>query len=132
MHPRSQAFVRLSCLLLGCGLTCGLHAAEPPKTGVATDDIDTPAYWLPAQRELARLADGVLVWESRRTGTWRIWTMRLDGTHLRQLTTDESGRDHYCPKLSPDGRKLVYLSLSEDWRRRTISIGRGMFPASCT
>ncbi len=88
--------------------------------------MDTPAYWLPAQRELAELADGVLVWESRRTGTWRIWTMKLDGTGARQLTVDEPGRDHYCPKLSPDGRRLTYLSLSDEAQKDNLDRPRDL------
>ena len=43
-------------------------------------EISSPDY--------ARLGDGFLVWESNRTGPWRIWTRRLDGSGLRQLTPD--------------------------------------------
>jgi hypothetical protein len=130
MPRRTQDFIRIFLVLLGCCLSCPSLAAESPKgqsaksplsqVDPAPGDSDTPAYWLPAQRELAELAEGVLVWESRRTGTWRIWTMRLDGTGMRQLTVDEAGRDHYCPKLSPDGRRLTYLSLSEEAQKDNL------------
>ncbi len=53
---------------------------------------------------------GFVVWESNRTGEWRIWTQRLDGTGLRQLTPDEPGRQHCCAHISPDGQRLVYLA----------------------
>jgi|GEM_PF-534086 len=89
-------------------------APDGAPAGGAAADIDSPDHWSAAQRELARLGEGQLVWESRRTGQWRIWTMRLDGGGLKQLSPDEAGRDHYCPKLSPDGKRLVYLSLSDE------------------
>ena len=63
-----------------------------------------------AWQRIAQLGDGFLVWESSRTGSWRIWTRNLDGGGLRQLIPDEAGRDHFCPHLSPDGKQLLYLS----------------------
>ncbi|MFO7534223.1 MAG: hypothetical protein R6X19_00825 [Kiritimatiellia bacterium] len=58
----------------------------------------------------APLGEGYVVWESNRSGSWRIWHCRLDGSDLRQLSPDEKDRDHFCPHISPDGRKIVYLS----------------------
>lgn len=54
---------------------------------------------------------GFVVWESNRTGDWRLWTRPLAGDSPRQLTADEPGRQHCCPHISPDGTGLVYLSL---------------------
>ncbi|MAF08901.1 hypothetical protein CMK11_00480 [Candidatus Poribacteria bacterium] len=73
------------------------------------------ATLLPAQSDdawddVARVGDGAVVWESNRTGRWRIWGRDLDGSDLRQITPDEPGRDHYCPHISPDGARLLYLS----------------------
>lgn len=56
------------------------------------------------------LGDGFVVWESNRTGSWRIWTVRLDGTGLRQLSPEEPGRQHICPHVSPDGEWVAYAS----------------------
>ncbi len=53
---------------------------------------------------------GLVVWESNRTGDWRIWMQRLDGGGLAQLTPEEPGRQHCCAHLSPDGKRLVYLA----------------------
>lgn len=61
-------------------------------------------------RAHAELGPGFVVWESSRTGSWRIWQRQLDGSGLRQLSPDERRRDHFAPHISPDGRHLVYLS----------------------
>jgi hypothetical protein len=70
----------------------------------AGPEVSSPDY--------ARLGDGFLVWESNRSGPWRIWTRRLDGSGLRQLTPEESGHEHCCAHIAPDGRSVAYLSLS--------------------
>jgi hypothetical protein len=66
----------------------------------------------PAARrpEQALPARGFVVWESNRSGDWRIWTRRLEGSPPRQLSPNEAGRQHCCAHLSPDGSSLAYLS----------------------
>ena len=91
---------KLFAVLLVACLEC--HApsrAEEP-------DTQTRAGW----RDLAQSGSGFVVWESNRTGRWRIWRRELDGSNLRQISPEENGRDHFCPHLSPDGARLVYLS----------------------
>lgn len=61
----------------------------------------------------AALGPGVVVWESNRTGNYRIFLRDLAGEEVRQLSPDEPGRDHCCALFSPDGSRLVYLSLPE-------------------
>ena len=58
----------------------------------------------------AGLGDGFVVWESNRSGAWRIWSRRLDGSELRQLSPDVPGEQHGCPHISPDGQRLSYMS----------------------
>ena len=107
--------------LLGALLAISGAYLIPTPARAEADPTDAPEYWKPAQQELARLGDGFLVWESKRTGPWRLWTIRLDGTGLHQLSADEPDRDHLCPKISPDGKKVVYLSCAKD----TASWGGG-------
>lgn len=53
---------------------------------------------------------GFVIWESNRSGAWRLWRRELDGSNLRRITPDEEGREHYCPHISPDGAWVFYLS----------------------
>lgn len=82
-------------------------AELPPP---ATPEI--PAAWSAHRTALAELGDGFVVWESNRTGSWRLWVARLDGSDLRQLIPDEAGRDHIAAHISPDGKRLAYLAVS--------------------
>lgn len=73
-------------------------------------NIDAEASWANGWKEISSLGSGFVVWESNRTGRWRIWTRSLDGSGLRQLSPEEKNRDHFCPHISPDGKKIVYIS----------------------
>jgi hypothetical protein len=79
-------------------------------TAARAQNLDAAESWRDAQQELANLGTGLVVWESNRTGAWRIWIQNLDGSGPRQLSPDEEGREHYAPHISPDGRSVVYIS----------------------
>lgn len=89
-------------------LCSGLLIGGPcfPPAAAEQPDAETRAGW----KKLAELGEGFVVWESSRSGHWRLWRRDLDGSGLRQISPDEQGREHYCPHLSPDGTRLVYLS----------------------
>jgi hypothetical protein len=64
---------------------------------------------------------GYLVWESRRpTGTdelkYRIWKRNLDGSGLAMISggATESGYAHLGPRISPDGRHVIFAGKSWD------------------
>jgi hypothetical protein len=80
-------------------------AAPTAPSRAAGGEVSSPDF--------ARLGEGLVAWESRRSGAWRIWIRNLDGSGLRQLSPDEPGRQHCCAHLSPDGRHVAYLSLPE-------------------
>ncbi len=102
-RPARRALAATLLIALAAG--CGASETDPAPAAAAT-----PGAPPPPAAEVAPLGDGFVVWESNRTGRWRIWTVRLDGGGLRQLSPDERGRDHCCPHISPDGRRLVYIS----------------------
>ncbi len=93
---------------------CGLAIVSiVPFLGMATTaDIDREDHWRGDWKAIADESDaGFLVWESNRSGSWRIYRRELDGSDMRQLTPDDPGREHYCPHLSPDGTRMVYVTL---------------------
>jgi hypothetical protein len=106
----------------GCGRTCGAAlralalavacvataACAPAPTGAAAAPVPASAT---EGLAAARLGRGWVVWETNRDGPWRIWIRPLDGGSARRLSPEEPGRDHCCAHLSPDGQRVVYLSL---------------------
>ena len=74
---------------------------------------ETPEAYRQLAEDWAAVAErtpGFVIWESYRSGRWRIWYRDLDGSGLRRLTPDEKDRDHFAPHVSPDGRYVAYLS----------------------
>lgn len=63
--------------------------------------------------ELEALRAGFVVWESNRTGAWRIFRKDLGTGRVRQLSPEEPGRSHVAAHISPEGRRVVYLSYPE-------------------
>jgi hypothetical protein len=100
----SQNTQRHTHLLL-VTLLCALPFCNPRTAAAEPKNAD----W----EQMASNGKGFLVWESNRSGRWRIWTRQLDGSGLQQLTPDEKGRDHFCPHISPDGKTVLYLSYPE-------------------
>lgn len=63
-----------------------------------------------SMHRIARLGSGFIVWERCKADSWQIWTKRLEGGREERLVPAEEGKDHFCPKISPDGKLLAYLS----------------------
>jgi hypothetical protein len=75
-----------------------------------TSEGELPPGTAEGWKRMAKLGRGFVVWESNRTGAWRIWYRALDGSGLHQVSPDEPNRDHFAPHLSPDGARFIYLS----------------------
>lgn len=56
--------------------------------------------------------DGSIWFNSTRTGLMQCWKMDRDGQNQTQMTFSE--RNNWFPHVSPDGKKVVYLSYSKD------------------
>lgn len=91
------------------------NAGHGTPAPVETGATDTSAAQQTIQPAVLP-GDGLVVWESNRSGAWRLWARRLDGNDLQQLTGDEPGRSHCCPHFAPDGSRLAFLSIDEQSR----------------
>jgi hypothetical protein len=85
-------------------LACGVVFAAGASPGDAERD---------ALAGLKGRLNGVIVWESNRTGTWELYAMRADGTGARRLTRlGEVAKSAYTsylrPRLSPDGSTILF------------------------
>jgi len=81
--------------------------AEPGKSKSSTASRGS------SQEPSSGLGDGLLVWESNRSGAWRIWIRDLAFSVPRALTYEGPRRQHCCPHISPDGAWVAYLSLAD-------------------
>ena len=53
---------------------------------------------------------GLIVFSSNRSGPWRIWTVRPDGSELRQLTQAGDDEHDVDPAFRADGRGILFSS----------------------
>ena len=57
--------------------------------------------------------DGKHIWfNSTRSGLMQVWRMNRDGSERIQMTDNE--RNNWFPHVSPDGKKVIYLSYKVD------------------
>jgi hypothetical protein len=94
-------------------LRAGAADAAPPVTPEAAAGSAPGATSAARADDLAALGDGIVVWESARSGSWRIWSRRFAGREERALTPTEPALRHSAPHLSPDGSRLAYLAVAE-------------------
>jgi hypothetical protein len=92
-----------AALFLGC--------MAPPADSPPESHESAAAEPLQQTGDQAGLGSGFLVWESNRSGRWRIWIRDLADGEARQLSPDEGRNLHCCPHISPDGERIVFLSL---------------------
>lgn len=98
----------------GCGSSEPESSAPPISTPLAPVSQASPtpvAAGSAAEPTPVFSNAGFIVWESNRSGAWRLWSSDLVGARPRQLTPDEPRRRHCCPHIAPDGSSIAYLSL---------------------
>jgi Tol biopolymer transport system component len=53
---------------------------------------------------------GQIIFSSNRSGAWRLWEIKADGSGLKQLTRQETDDQDVDPVLSPDGKSVLFTS----------------------
>lgn len=61
------------------------------------------------------LGQGRIYFSMNHSGNWDLWSVRSDGTELRQLTRTQE--DEHAPAVSPDGKEILFVD-----GRRTLWI----------
>ena len=105
---------KLIPLALSVGLlfvACGGASSETSGLESAPADIAGAGAKTQVVASLGDLGEGFIVWESSRSGAWRIWKRDLASGSVTQLTPDEPRSQHCCAHIAPGGSHLTYLSL---------------------
>ena len=99
LRGRAWPAAALAAAILA-GLVSGVTADQLQKRLTSHPADDRCPRWSP---------DGnLIVFESRRSGTWDLWSVRPDGSGLQRLT-DDSGNDRQ-PTWSPAGGRVAFVS----------------------
>ena len=69
-------------------------------------------------------AGGRIVFSSNRSGPWRIWSIRSDGSELKRLSDAAADEQDVDPVFSGDGRQILFTSTPRRGARR-VADARG-------
>jgi dipeptidyl aminopeptidase/acylaminoacyl peptidase len=76
---------------------------------------DTAPEWSPDGKRIAFMSD--------RNGRWQLYVMDRDGTHVAQLSRDDTANSDGSPSWSPDGKRIAFASnRSDKWQVYTMDV----------
>jgi Tol biopolymer transport system component len=109
------------------GLAWGLLGLVLPRVGFAFEPVQV-TYSSGTDRHPSWSPNGqFIVFESNRSGRWRIYSIHPDGTNEVQLTFGPEDQAH--PEISPDGTRLVHVyGYMDPSNGATISSGLQIVP----
>ena len=70
----------------------------------------TALLWLTPHLLAAAPDSGRIVFCSNRSGAWRLWTVKPDGSCLTQITKQAADEQDVDPAISPDSRSILFTS----------------------
>ena len=108
-------WILIGCLFGGAALFL-LYEVRAVKKRGAIRPPDQGQAVIPATvsgAEVLQRLNGFLVWSSNRSGNHDIYMYSLPDGNIKQLTTHP--HSEYYPRISPDGRKIVFARSHEPW-----------------
>ncbi len=100
----------LLALLASVALTsCASLQRRPPSGAEGQVSAEQRA----AMQKIGARVKGLIVWSSSRFGNHDLFTMKADGSELKQLTQGEAV-DWY-PRFSPDGQQILFTRSRGGW-----------------
>lgn len=100
---------KLFAITMFAAFGCSSVAGEPPK---GADDAPPPEE-AALMKEVGAKAGGLIVWSSSRVANHDLFTMRTDGSDVKQITRGEEV--DWFPRFSPDGTKVLFTRSKKGW-----------------
>ncbi len=100
---------RLFPLAVLAALGCSSVGGAPPK---GADDAP-PAEEAALMKEVGGKAGGLIVWSSSRVANHDLFTMKTDGSDVKQITRGDEV--DWFPRFSPDGAKVLFTRSKKGW-----------------
>jgi len=67
--------------------------------------------WMPASAAAGDSPPtGIIIFSSNRSGPWHIWSVKPDGSDLKELTKGGADENDVDPVFSPDGKSVLFSS----------------------